>query len=236
MPNHYFDFREFTVHQEFCSQKVSTDACLFGAWVASIARKPSQVLDIGAGTGLLMLMLAQKTNARIEGLEIDEQCYTQLRENLAQSKWSDRLLAHHADARVWTGSSKFDLVISNPPFYENQLEADDKKKNQAWHDESLSLRELITISKAHLTEQGMFALIMPHDRALEVTMAASSAGFYLWNTRSVRHSPGHPFTRKMFAFGLRSQTPQQDRMEIRDDGGSYSEAFRSLLKDYYLFL
>ena len=236
LPNHYFDFKEFTVQQESCAQKVSTDACLFGAWTASISHKPSRILDIGAGTGLLMLMLAQKTSAHIVGLEIDDQCFTQLEDNIAQSKWSQRLRAYHADARVWSTPEKFDLVISNPPYYEKQLESDDKRKNQAWHDESLELRALITIARAHLQEQGMFALIMPQDRALEVTMAASASGFQLWRTLSVRHSPEPPFTRKMFAFGLTPNTPLQERMEIRDDGGIYSDAFRELLKDYYLFV
>src|SRR5947208_1018891 len=101
--------------------KVCTDACIFGAWMARKNLSAKNILDIGSGTGLLILMLAQQHNIRIEGIEIDGQCFRQLKQNIEQSKWANRITVHHGDVRNFVANVKFDFIISNPPFHENNL-------------------------------------------------------------------------------------------------------------------
>ncbi|HLO81883.1 MAG TPA: methyltransferase, partial [Chitinophagaceae bacterium] len=137
MPNDYFEFKQFTIWQSKCSQKVSTDACLFGAWTAKHCRPAVNILDIGAGTGLLMLMMAQQHEALIDGIEIEKDCAGQMRENLLSSPWKERLNGIEADVKIHPFEKKYDLIISNPPFYEKQLQAADTSKNLAWHSSEL---------------------------------------------------------------------------------------------------
>src|SRR4026209_1473778 len=122
MPNNFFRFKQFTVHQEQCTMKVCTDSCITGAWVADyILRNQLQVLnclDIGTGTGLLALMLAQKTGMLIDGVEIDNDAFVQATENFADSPWEKRLHSFHADITTFPTSKEYDLIISNPPFFE----------------------------------------------------------------------------------------------------------------------
>src|SRR6478752_1562135 len=115
MSNTYFQFKKFIVHQERCAMKVCTDSCLFGAWASDLANNKKRILDIGAGTGLLMLMLAQTTSAIIEGIEIEYGCYEQLKTNLTSSPWHDRLHAIAGDATQYHFEEKYDFIISNPP-------------------------------------------------------------------------------------------------------------------------
>src|ERR1700761_7170285 len=123
MPNSYFQFKQFTVYQDQCAMKVCTDACILGAWFAHKAPAWSHVLDIGSGTGLLMLMLAQKHKGEINGIELDLAAFRQLKENIGQSPWAPMLRVFPGDVRSYSFPGKFDFIITNPPFYEGDLEA-----------------------------------------------------------------------------------------------------------------
>src|SRR5262245_3491214 len=130
MANNYFQFKQFTIHQDRCAMKVTTDSCLFGAWVASresAARSSPgtrrRILDIGGGTGLLALMLAQRTNAFIDSIEIDKDAFQQAEENVKASPWSDRISLYHGDAREFSFQHKYQTIICNPPFYEKELKS-----------------------------------------------------------------------------------------------------------------
>ncbi len=139
MANNYFSFKQFTIYQENCSLRVSTDSCILGAWFANKALAPKKILDIGSGTGLLMLMLAQKIKGSIKGIEIDPDCYKQLMENISKSPWKEKCSAVLGDIRTYHFNESFDFIISNPPFYENQLEAAEEKRNIAKHSTHLGL-------------------------------------------------------------------------------------------------
>src|SRR4051812_24083842 len=117
MSNNYFQFKEFVIQQEHCAMKVCTDSCLFGAWASAWANNKKRILDIGAGTGLLMLMLAQNSSAIIDGIEIEPGCYRQLSTNVTSSPWADRLHAIENDVRQFQFKEKYDFIISNPPFF-----------------------------------------------------------------------------------------------------------------------
>ena len=147
--------------------KVSTDSCLFGAWVASIQENPKNVLDIGGGTGLLTLMLAQKSNALFDCVEIENECFEQLKDNINDSKWKNQCAIYNEDIREFTPEKKYDLIISNPPFYENQLNSTSSKINLARHHSGLLLSDLFDIAQNLLTEEGKFFLLLPAFRRSE---------------------------------------------------------------------
>jgi tRNA1Val (adenine37-N6)-methyltransferase len=236
MPNDYFEFSQFTVQQSGCSQKVSTDACLFGAWTSMIYKPKDNVLDIGAGTGLLMLMIAQKHDVEIEGIEIDAKCALQMQENLLSSPWSNRLKGINADVRTYPFDNKYDLVMSNPPFYEKQLQSPDISKNVAWHSSELSLAELFGIAARILTADGRISVIIPYSRKQEALMEGERNDLFARNSITVRHTLNHAFTRCMIMFSKQKVELVDSELEIRNEDGSYSERFRELLAGYYLFL
>ncbi|MEP6616520.1 MAG: methyltransferase, partial [Ginsengibacter sp.] len=138
--------------------KVCTDACVFGGWLANkmtiIGRDSQNFLDIGTGTGLLSLMVAQKSSVEIDAIEIEENAFVQARENFRSSPWSKVLHAIHGDVTTYPFRKKYDLIICNPPFYESDLRSPDDKKNQARHDESLRLDELVNVVSNLLNSDG----------------------------------------------------------------------------------
>lgn len=133
MANSYFQFKEFTVRQERASMKVCTDACLFGAYAANqlIFINPAECLDIGTGTGLLSLMLAQKIPANIDAVEIEYASYSQAKGNFEHSPWREQLNVFHTDINQFQSEKKYNCIISNPPFFEKDLKSEDEKKNAA---------------------------------------------------------------------------------------------------------
>jgi tRNA1Val (adenine37-N6)-methyltransferase len=239
MSNTYFQFKQFTIHQEHCAMKVCTDACLFGAWIAEKARdqkaKVKNVLDIGTGTGLLSLMLAQQTDARIDAVEIDEQAAAQAADNMETSPWKERLQVINGDVRQLHLGRKYDLIISNPPFFENNLKSPDGKRNLALHSESLSLEDLMQVVQKELAEEGSFTILLPYERKDNCIASAAAVGLYPEEIIAVKQSELHGYFRVMLWFNREKQTPITTIIDIRE-GNDYSAAFVRLLKDYYLHL
>ena len=221
--------------------KVCTDACLFGAWVSEyIATAPftvSNCLDIGTGTGLLALMLAQKNeNTHIDAVEMDADAFSQAVENFESSNWLQRLQAHHADIRQFDPGKKYDLIITNPPFFENEFLSAQKNKNVAKHDAGLRLDELITLIAAHLALNGHFAILLPYQRVTYFEGLAEQNGFYCSEKLLVRQTPAHNFFRGILFFGIADAPATTQELSIKDNEGNYSAEFTMLLKDYYLNL
>jgi tRNA1Val (adenine37-N6)-methyltransferase len=236
MANTYFKFKQFQVNQEHCAMKVTTDACLFGAWITAHTRDVSNILDIGAGTGVLMLMLAQKNLATLDGIEIDMDCAKQLERNLAESLWSQRLTAIHADVRNYNFKKKYDLIISNPPFYEQQLKGPEASRNKAMHSTELGLQELMAAVEKNLSRPGQFAILLPFSREHEATTTAATLGLYVSTIAKVRHSEQHPWYRVMILFSRTKGEISRQDITIHDARVGYSDHFTELLKDYYLRL
>jgi tRNA1Val (adenine37-N6)-methyltransferase len=238
MSNSYFQFKQFTVHQDKCAMKVCTDACLFGAWVASkIGNKitgVNHVLDIGAGTGLLSLIIAQKTNNTIiEAVEIDKNAAAQARENFISSPWHNRMNVIEGDIKTIQLSSKYDLVISNPPFYENDLKSPDNAKNIAHHSADLSLLELIGIAKKLLTPKGKIAILLPSRRAADFEKQSTNADFFIEQKTLVKQTEKHEPFRVMYLLGMTEMNIKTDYMSIKQKE-HYTPEFISLLKEFYL--
>jgi len=244
LANSWFQFRQFTIHQDKCAMKVTTDACLFGAWVANEIEigklKNINSLDIGTGTGLLALMVAQKNPlAFIDAIEIDHAAADQARANVNGSKWKDRVNIIEADAGSFSPQKKYDLIISNPPFYEREIRSASDSKNVAHHGENLSLTDLLRIIKGNLTNTGSFFLLLPYKRNEETKKLFSDHQLFISKIILVRQSVKHGYFRIMIKGKLLEQENKEtafDEISIWDDKQQYTNEFASLLRDYYLHL
>ena len=238
MPNPYFHFKQFTINQDRCAMKVCTDACILGAWFAGKTPAWSRVLDIGSGTGLLMLMLAQRHKGEIWGIEIDLEAFRQLRENTEQSPWAPMMKVFPGDVRDFSFREKFNFIITNPPFYEGQLPAASTADNLARHSRQLTFTDLLTVIDANLSTEGSFGILLPYHRmAAFETMAHSAHGFIPCERLLVRQTPEHEFFRSILYFSRRPErfVPTTE-LTIQEKEGTYTEDFIALMKEYYLFL
>lgn len=236
MPNSWFRFKQFLVKQDKAAMKVTTDACIFGAWIAQkMTDKPLQrCLDIGTGTGLLSLMLAQKIPATIDAVDIDEGAIEQAKENVKNSAWREMIAVHQSNIFSFDAGNNYDLIFCNPPFYERSLRSPIAEVNLARHESEFSLRDLFALSTSRLVPGGFFAVLLPFSRMMEALTLAELNSLHLVSQCLVRQSEKHDFFRVMFIFSPEHFLLQEkEEMTIRV-GADYSIAFRHLLGDYYL--
>lgn len=219
--------------------KVCTDACLFGAWTATKLQKwlphCENILDIGTGTGLLSLMLAQKTNAQIDAIELDAPAAAQAARNFAASPWKEKLQVLHGSANEHPFSKKYDLIIANPPFYEDDLHSPDHNRNAAMHDTTLTLDELIGVIKKNLADDGYAAVLLPFHRTGIMATKALRADLHVIERLYARQTPVHPFFRSFLLlsrYGAAEAAEQE--LSIHNTERKYTPEFMELLKDYYL--
>lgn len=235
MPNPYFRFKQFTVHQDKCAMKVCTDSCLFGAWIP-LDKEIRTLLDIGTGTGLLSLMLAQRSGAEIDAVEIEEKAFSQAKENISISAWKDRIHLHHGDVRRYDPDKKFDLIVCNPPFYEKEMRSGLHEEKIAKHSLHLSLEDLLRSMDALLNAHGKFAILLPYYRKAEFEKAASVYSYYPENILLIRQTPKHPFFRYAAVFSKnKTDTPLSSELTIKAND-HYSPEAIALLSPYYLYL
>ena len=238
--NSYFQFKQFTIHQDKCAMKVCTDACLFGAWVANKIEaektNPKNILDIGAGTGLLSLMLAQKINTKIDAVELEEPAYLQSKENIAAANFKNNISVHHADIISFNPREKYDCIISNPPFFENQLKSNDKERNAAMHATTLSFEELVLAIKNNLTEDGTTFLLLPFYAVADFEKIMHNQNLFITEQVNVKHTDKHNFFRAMLQIGFNNNALAIESISIKNEVGVYSGQFIDLLKSYYLHL
>ncbi|WP_336514388.1 tRNA1(Val) (adenine(37)-N6)-methyltransferase [Pollutibacter soli] len=238
MPNSYFQFKQFTVNQDRSAMKVTTDACLFGGWIA--AQEFSQtknILDIGAGTGLLMLMIAQKSCAEITGIEIEENACNQCIGNIKSSPWSERLHVIHLDIKNYTTEKKFGLIISNPPFYDNQLKSPDAKRNIAHHQSSLNFENLFWKVISLLEPDGFFAVLVPASETGSIKNIGFRFSLSVFEEVKLKQTPAHNYFRSILVFqNKKGDKTIESEITIKDAERNYTSEFSILLKDYYLHL
>ncbi len=221
--------------------KVTTDGCLFGAWLAEKVRSRNsgagKVLDAGTGTGLLSLMLAQENKISVDAVEIDKDSFEQATENAAASPWAGSINVIYADAKNFKSDNQYDIIISNPPFYEKELKSDDVKKNIAHHNEGLLLPGLLSIIKKNLKPEGSFYLLLPYKRNEEIKKLFIENELTIEELTFVRQSVNHDYFRIMLAGKLKTDESAEtmiDEISIKDDYDQYTPAFINLLKEYYL--
>ena len=220
--------------------KVCTDACIFGAGIANIILNSksliSNCLDIGTGTGLLSLMIAQKTKAVIDAIEIEEDAVNQAKENFSNSPWKQRLQAFHTDIKHFVSPVKYDFIISNPPFYQNDLISPLKTKNVAKHSTGLNLDELPGVIKNLLNKAGSFAVLLPYHRIAYFENLASEHYFFLNEKWLIKPTAEHDYIRGFLLFNQTSDTPVIKELIIKNQEGKYTDDFIRLMSEYYLAL
>ena len=235
MSNHYFRFRQFTIQQERCSMKVCTDSCILGAWTATRLKGSESVLDIGAGSGLLTLMLAQKNQARFDAIELDQNAFEQATENIKQTPWSNAIQLIKGDVRRHPFTHPYDFIITNPPFFESDLRSPAPEKNKARHDDALTFEELISVIPPLLKPGGAFSILLPFHRPNYFVKLASAKGFFLQEKLLIRQSPAHESFRSVLLFSAtKSAAVFIQELAIRDENGRETADLLRLLKDYYL--
>jgi tRNA1Val (adenine37-N6)-methyltransferase len=236
MSNNYFTFKQFTVWQSDCALKVCTDACLFGTWVAAHVREdpPTSILDIGTGTGLLSLLLAQKIpTAQIDAVEIDGAAAAQAASNALATGWNIKV--HNTDIKNYSGK-KYQHIICNPPFFSNDLKSDDALRNTAMHSTTLTLASLFTCVAKLLDKGGSFSVLIPYARATELEKLAAQFGFCIFKKALVQQTPNHDPFRAMYILSSPVSSPAVVEQIIIIENEQYSAGFVTYLKDYYLFL
>ncbi|RYF88551.1 MAG: methyltransferase domain-containing protein [Chitinophagaceae bacterium] len=240
MPNHYFSFKEFTVWQQHCAMKVCTDACVLGAFTANrfvnSAPPPKHILDIGTGTGLLSLMLAQKINAEIEAIEINKDAAQQAQENFDTSPWASRLKTINSSLQEFAGESCYDLIIANPPFFEDDLRSNAAAKNDAKHDSSLTLHQLVEAIHKLLVTTGSAVVLIPQHRTSYFSALVSAAGMHINGVLEMRQSFTHKPFRSIVVIAKTADKFDKSILTIHDHKREYTPEFAALLKDYYLKL
>lgn len=231
-----FKFKQFTIHQDKCAMKVGTDGVLLGAWTPLI-NNPLTILDIGAGTGLIAMMLAQRSSAeQIDAIEIDEHAYEQCVDNFENSSWSDRLYCYHAglDEFVDEVEELFDVIVSNPPFYTDEYKSDNEKRDLARFEDALPFEELVEAADFFLSDNGIFSVIIPfkeEERFLSLCLERQL--FPLKMTR-VKGTPTSEIKRSLLAFTRIEQTPIIDELVIETARHQYTPEYIALTKDFYL--
>lgn len=234
MSNPYFQFKQFTVWHDKCAMKVGTDGVLLGAWAS--VRNAHKILDVGTGTGLVALMLAQRSlpDADIVALEIDKAAAGQAGENVARSPWKKRIEVVQADFRNYQSSDKFDVIVSNPPYFVDSLECPDQQRNAARHNDSLTYEELLEGVAGLLAEDGTFTIVIPTDVADRVKMTAAAKNLYAALQLNVITKPGGIPKRTLITFTFSNQECVVEELLTELARHQYSEEYIALTREYYL--
>lgn len=216
--------------------KVCTDSCLFGAWI-SIPENTKNILDIGTGTGLLSLMLSQRFLATVDAVEIDKTTANQAFDNIQNSPWKNNINVINADIKNFITPKKYNLIICNPPFYENEFLSKNIKEKTAKHAITLNLAELLQNIHKHLHPNGAFAILLPYKRKDEFNQLAETYGYFPYKTLTVQQTPLHQQFRYMAMFSTQKHLQQtMETIAIKEKNDTYSDAFTTLLSPYYLHL
>ena len=238
MANSYFQFKQFTIQQDKCAMKVCTDACVFGAFVAEYlaSQKINNCLDIGTGTGLLSLMLAQKNDMGMDTVEINTEAYLQAKENIENSIYKNKISIHNQNILEFDNKEKYDFIITNPPFYEGDLMSSQQNKNQAKHNESLTLPKLLQSIIRLLKDNGEFAVLLPFHRIIEFELLANDLYYFVQKEILLKQTPKHAYFRSIQIYSCTQLIKTTSDLIIKDENNLYTNSFVELLKDYYLHL
>lgn len=231
-----FTFKQFHVNQDRCAMKIGTDGVLLGAWTPLI-NNPFNVLDVGAGTGILSLMLAQRSNAeQIDAIEIDEDAYEQCVENFEASPWGDKLFCFHAglDEFVDEPEDEYDLIISNPPFYTDDYKSDNTSRDLARFEDALPFEELIEAAALLLSDNGIFSVIIPYKEEERFISMCKELDLFPLKITRVKGTPTSEIKRSLLAFCWVEQTPLIDELVIEISRHNYTPEYIELTKDFYL--
>jgi len=232
-----FKFKQFSINQDKTAMKVGTDGVLLGAWTP-INHNPFSILDIGTGTGLIALMLAQRTTAeQIDALEIDEDAYEQAVDNFENAPWSDRLFCFHAglDEFIEEPEDEYDLIVSNPPFYSEDYKTENEQRDLARFQDALPFEELVEAADLLLSENGILAVIIPYKEESRFIALAKDFDLFPTKITRVKGTPTSEIKRSLLAFSRHEIIDiLTDELVIETDRHLYTPEYISLTKDFYL--
>jgi tRNA1Val (adenine37-N6)-methyltransferase len=236
MANPYFQFKQFTIWHDRCAMKVGTDSVLLGAWTNF--SDAANILDIGTGSGILALMAAQKVpNAHIDAIEIEAGAVEQAKENFARSPWEDRMTIYHQSIQdfVNTTTKRYDIIISNPPYFSKALKSPDKQRTTARHNDNLGLRTLLEISSNLLESTGSLNLILPIAEGRQSMYEAARLGLTCCHQTEVKPNENSLPKRCLLSFSQTSTTCLKDELCVETNTRhNYSIEYKQLTKDFYL--
>ncbi|MGZ3884268.1 MAG: tRNA1(Val) (adenine(37)-N6)-methyltransferase [Bacteroidia bacterium] len=231
-----FAFKQFVIQQDKCAMKVGTDAVLLGAWV--IPNGSLRILDIGTGTGIIALMLAQKSNAEIHAIDIEKSAYEQARINIEESVFKHRVSVSHQSLQEFSksNSKKFDLIVTNPPYFVGSLKNSDSDRSHARHADVLPYVELVDGVKQLLNPKGKFCLILPKKEAEQFRELAENKGFHLSKLLRVRtRLDKDEEKRHLMQFEFSPSEFSESTLVIeKDERKSYTDEYKKLTSEYYI--
>ena len=233
-----FQFKQFSVAQDRCAMKVGTDAVLLGAWSA-LDHMPNTILDIGSGTGILALIMAQRSTAElIDALEIDADAYEQCVHNFETSDWGDRLFCYHASLEEFVGEIEdtYDLIISNPPFYTDHFKSRNEARNKARFEDALPFEELLTSASKLLSVTGQLNVIIPFSEEINFISLAKNVDLYPIRILRVRGQEESPVKRSLISFTFQENKIEVSELTIEITRHHYTQDYINLTKDFYLKL
>ena len=235
MANGYFQFKQFTVHQQHCAMKVGTDGTLLGAW-ALASESPCRILDIGTGTGLIALMMAQRyPQAKVTAIDIDDGAVRQAKENVSASPFADRINVIKADVLTIEEEEKYDSIVCNPPFFEDSLTCPDPQRTEARHTVSLGYRQLMEAAFRLLKDDGCFSFIIPSDCRERLESEAHLRGFFLSRVCSIQTTPKKAPKRYMIELSKQPVNEVDTTNGILESFPQVrSDWYRELTKEFYI--
>lgn len=228
-----FKFKEFNVKQDLCAMKVGTDGVLLGAW-SSVP--DGKVLDIGSGTGLIALMIAQRNlNSLIDTIDVNLEAYNQTKGNVNDSKWKSRINVFHTSVQDFSSSHKYDLIISNPPFFSNSYKSNIDAKNIARHTDSLPFCDLVCKVSELLKEDGLFSVVLPTSESTDFINQCLKKELFINKICTVKPNPSKPAKRVLMEFSFTEKTIVNSEITIETEKRhDYTNEYRNLTKDFYL--
>ncbi len=235
MPNPYFHFKQFTIYHDKCAMKVGTDGVLLGAWAN--VDNASEVLDVGTGTGLIAIMLAQRGGANIDAVEIDENAFKQAGENIQRCKWSDRIHLFRSSFQEYSKvcAKTYDLIVSNPPFFKNQYRPSEKSRAVARHDDSLSLMDLVFHADMILKPDGIISAVIPAGSIDSYKACLHQKSFFITRILYVMPLPGKPAKRILVEAGREETVISEDYLAIESGRRHhYTREYTDLTREFYL--
>jgi len=231
-----FSFKQFNIEDNRCAMKVGTDGVLLGAWVD--VAQANAMLDVGTGSGVIALMLAQRTStkAMIDAIEVDNASAEQAKENIQQSPWANNIVVHHSSLQAFHSSKKYDLIVSNPPYFNNSLPPPEQTRAGARHTDTLTHHELLAYSKQLLAPSGRLAVILPFAEGKAFISMASITGLFCIRQCSFYSRQGKPQERWLLEFALAPRTIKTEDLLLLADDNNWSEAYKDLTRNFYLKL
>jgi tRNA1Val (adenine37-N6)-methyltransferase len=236
MPNSFFAFKQFVIRQDKCAMKVSTDAVLLGAWIMPNGSK--NILDIGTGTGVIALMLAQKSKAQIDAIDIDENAVTQAKQNFKESIFKNTFSITQTSFQEFAkqASTKYDLIVTNPPYFEQSLKSSDEQRSLARHADVLPFEELLDGVLKLLNEKGKFCLILPTLEAIKFRSLAEKKGLFLSKLLRVKSRTDKEIEKRhLMQFEIKPSEFSENTLSIEHEvRHTYTPEYKELTKDYYI--